>query len=148
MIHQIIYSSVASTPMQLDELEDILEQARDNNTNSGITGALVYVDGFFLQILEGDKNSVLELMRRISDDVRHETMTILQAGDIPGSTFADWKMAYVGASPEQVANWAGLSVTTKLPEIWDTVRQDRDRAMQLARGILLVLVDGARSEGY
>lgn len=142
MTYQIIYSSVSSTPMQLDELEDILEQAQVNNAKDEITGALVYVDGFFLQVLEGQRTSIEALMDRIARDLRHETVKVLQAGDVPGATFPDWKMAYVSATPEQVARWAGLSGTTQLPEVWEDLRQDRTRVIQLTKGILSVLVGG------
>ena len=140
MTYQIIYSSESSTPMQLEELEDLLEDARSNNSRKGITGALVYVDGVFLQILEGEMNSVLELMERISNDIRHETVTILKAGEIPFAAFTDWKMAYVSATPEQVAKWVGLTGTTSVPEILNDMRQDPHRATQVAQSILSVLV--------
>ena len=131
--------------MQLDALEDILEQAQSNNASNGITGALVYVDGFFLQVLEGEKDSVLNLMQRISRDLRHESVTVLQEGEIPAAAFSDWTMAYVSATAEQVARWAGLSGTTKLPEVWEDIHQDPQRATQVAKSILAILVSGPSS---
>jgi len=146
MTYRIIYSSVSSTPMQLDELEDLLEQAQGNNSRNGITGALVYVDGFFLQVLEGEKDSVQELMQTISNDFRHETVTVLQAGEIAAAAFSNWDMAYVSATPEQVAQWAGLSGTTRLPQVWDDIHQDPHRATQVAKSILSILVGGPSSQ--
>ena len=58
MTYQIIYSSESSTPMQADDLEYLLAHARRHNAAKEITGALVYADGVFLQILEGDSASV------------------------------------------------------------------------------------------
>jgi hypothetical protein len=140
MTFQIIYSSVSSTPMQLDELEDLLEQAQANNGAEAITGALVYVDGFFLQVLEGQRQPVETLMDRISRDLRHDTVRVLQAGEVAAASFSDWKMAYVSATPEQVARWAGLGGSTQLPQVWDDLHQDRSRVTQLTKGILSVLV--------
>lgn len=145
MTYRIIYSSVSSTPMQLDELEDLLEQAQSNNSSHGIKGALVYVDGFFLQVLEGEKDSVQKLMQTISKDFRHETVTVLQADEIATAAFSDWDMAYVSATPEQVARWAGLSGTTKLPEVLDDIHQDPHKATQVAKSILSILVNGPSS---
>lgn len=142
MPYQIIYSSVSSTPMQLDELEDLLEHAQDTNEVDGITGALVYADGHFLQILEGDRSAVERLMMRISKDLRHETIVVLQAGDIPAATFPDWTMAYVSATPEQISQWAGLSSTSILPDVWEDMRQNPERTAQLAQSILAALVGG------
>ena len=117
MTYQTIYFSASSTPMQVDELEDILEQAQSNNSRNGITGALVYIDGSFLQILEGENDKVQALMQKISNDFRHETVSVLHEGEIEAAAFSEWKMAYVSATPEQIARWAGLSGTTQLPEV-------------------------------
>jgi Sensors of blue-light using FAD len=141
MTYQIVYASVASTPMQSDELEDLLESAQFANAGEGITGALVYADGHFLQILEGDQGRLEPLMRRISKDLRHENVVVLLAGEVPAASFSDWSMAYVSASPEQVARWAGLGDAVRLPEVWETVRHNPDRTTQMARRIL-ALLDG------
>jgi Sensors of blue-light using FAD len=125
--------------MQMDDLEEILEHARRSNAKKGITGALVYVDGVFLQILEGDSGVVQELMAKIFRDVRHETVTVLKQGDIPAAIFRDWKMAYVSATAEQVAKWAGLSGTTAIPDILTDMRNDPFKASQVAQSILSVL---------
>ena len=140
MTFQIIYSSVSSTPLQIEELEDILEEAQGNNPEHGITGALVYADGFFLQILEGDKRQVESLMKRISKDLRHETVSVLHAAEVGQPAFQDWKMAYVSATPEQVAQWSGLGSTAKLPEVWDSLRQDPTKVEKLRKSILDALV--------
>jgi hypothetical protein len=131
--------------MQLDDLEDLLEQAQSNNSSQGITGALVYVDGFFLQVLEGEKQSLQKLMQAICKDFRHETVTVLQEEEIAAAAVSAWDMAYVSATPEQVATWAGLSGTTKLPEVLEDIHQDPHKATQVARSILSMLLGGPSS---
>ena len=127
--------------MQINDLEEILEQARSKNAKRGITGALVYVDGVFLQILEGDTGVVLGLMAKITRDVRHETVTVLKQGEIPAAIFNDWNMAYVSATGEQVARWAGLSGTTAIPDVLIDMRNDSVKATQVAQSILSVLAN-------
>ena len=139
MTYQIIYSSESATPMQTDDLEEILGQARRNNAENGITGALVYVDGVFLQIIEGDSPTSQQLMAKIATDVRHETMTVLKAGEVSAPMFADWKMAYVSATAAQVAKWAGLSEVTSIPEILTDMRAAPDAATRVAQSIFSVL---------
>lgn len=139
MTYQIIYSSESATPMQMDDLEEILVQARRNNARNGITGALVYVDGVFLQILEGESPTVQQLMAKISTDVRHETITVLKERVVPVAMFADWKMAYVSATAAQVAKWAGLSEVTAIPDVVTDMRQAPDTATRVAQSILSVL---------
>lgn len=147
MTYQVIYSSEASTPMQLDELEEVLVQARASNDAKGITGALVYVEGVFLQILEGDAEVVRDLMARISKDLRHQEVTVLKEGEAVSASFSDWKMAYVSATAAQVAQWAGLSGTTDIPQILGDLRKDSQRTMQLADGILSVLTSSPAAKG-
>ncbi len=141
MTYRIIYTSVSSTPMQQDNLEDLLEQAQGNNRGKGITGALVYVNGVFLQILEGERDAVQQLMQSISRDFRHERVTVLQAGDVAAAAFSDWDMAYVSATPQEVATWAGLSSSTALPQVLDDMHHDPNRVTQVAKSILAMLVD-------
>jgi hypothetical protein len=146
MPYQLIYSSVSSTPMQQEDLGDILEKAQLNNARSGITGALVYVDGYFLQVLEGEEEAVQGLMERISVDLRHETITVLQAQAVDTAAFANWKMAYVSATSAEVAQWAGLGARTELPETLEALRLDRQRVVQVSKSILAVLMGEAMSK--
>lgn len=139
MTYQVIYSSESSTPLQQDDLEAILEQARRNNAKNAITGALVYVDGIFFQILEGEPQIVRSLMEKIDSDVRHETVTILREVEIPAALFSDWKMAYVSATAEQIAQWAGLSEVTAIPQVLKDIRQTPSLAAEVTKGILAVL---------
>jgi hypothetical protein len=125
--------------MQLDDLEDILEHARFWNGTKGITGALVYADGVFLQILEGDRVEVQQLMIKILGDLRHETVTVLRECEIPCAVFGSWQMAYVSATAEQVAAWAGLSVAAGAHGYGDSSGQDPHRAEQFAQSILSLL---------
>ena len=139
MPHQIIYSSESATPMQHDELQELLVHARRNNAAKGISGALIYADGVFLQILEGEMQAVQTLMARIATDYRHETVTVLKEGPIPSAAFIDWEMAYVSATPRQVAEWAGLGGTTATPDVVTGMRSEPRRATQVAEKILAVL---------
>ena len=140
MTYQIIYSSEASTPMQTDDLEELLGHARRSNATKGITGALVYAEGMFLQILEGDKAEVQDLMAEIRRDVRHETVIVLREGEIPVAIFGSWKMAYVEATPQQVAKWAGLSVARDTTESLGEIGEDEQRTAKFAQDILSLLV--------
>lgn len=124
--------------MQEDDLEALLEQARSSNRLHDISGALVYTDGTFLQILEGERVKVESLMARIRKDVRHENVTILREGDVPFAQFDGWKMAYVSATPEQVARWAGLGDPGNR-EARETVAESLDRTARFADDILALL---------
>ena len=146
MTYQLIYSSDATTPMQKDDLEELLVHARRRNGIRAITGALVYAEGMFLQILEGDRASVHDLMAEIRRDVRHETVTVLREGEIPIASFGSWKMAYVSATQQQVARWAGLSVATGTVESPSDKGEAQRQTAQFALDILSLLADGNAAE--
>lgn len=76
MLFRIIYVSQASTPLPL-ELKDILTSSRKNNSVLRVTGAMGFIDGLYLQCLEGEESVVNTLYKRIEEDPRHSSPKIL-----------------------------------------------------------------------
>ena len=147
MTYRIIYSSEAATPMQTDDLQELLDHARRSNAAKGITGALVYAERIFLQILEGDKVVLRDLMAKIRRDVRHENVLVLRESEVPTAIFGSWKMAYVSATPKQVAKWSGVSATNDTPEGLGETAEEQNRTAQFAQDILSLLVADENTEG-
>lgn len=56
-------------------------------------------------------------------------------------------MAYVSATPAQVAQWAGLSGAVEIPEILTDIRHDPQRAARVAQSILAYLSPGNGHQG-
>ncbi len=133
--------------MQMEDLEELLDRARRRNAAEGITGALVYSDGIFLQILEGDKVRVQELMASIRRDVRHVSVTVLREGEIPAAIFGNWKMAYVSATPQQVAEWAGVGDSNGAVESFSETVEEQKRTAQFVQDILSLLVADDTTKG-
>jgi hypothetical protein len=75
--------------------EQIMEQSRRNNVPRSITGLLCHTSDSFVQVLEGGRRPVAELLKGIFADERHEEMTILQFEDIAERRFANWSMGRV-----------------------------------------------------
>jgi hypothetical protein len=145
--YQIIYSSEAATPMQTDDLQELLEHARRSNAAKGITGALIYADGTFLQILEGDRGLLQDLMARIRRDVRHESVVVLRESEVPTAIFGSWKMAYVSATPKQIAKWVGVNAANDTTESLSETVEEHNRTVQFAQDILALLVADETTEG-
>ena len=139
MLYQVIYSSQSSSPMSLEALEEILVDAHKGNAARGVTGALVYVEGVFLQILEGEKDTVVQLLGSIARDSRHTSVTVFHEGEVQARTFTEWRMAYLSATPEQMATWAGLESTAPLSTILEDMRREPRRSSQVAESILSLL---------
>jgi hypothetical protein len=133
--------------MQTDDLQELLDHARRSNAAKGITGALVYAERIFLQILEGDKVVLRDLMAKIRRDVRHENVLVLRESEVPTAIFGSWKMAYVSATPKQVAKWSGVSATNDTPEGLGETAEEQNRTAQFAQDILSLLVADENTEG-
>ncbi len=139
MTYQLIYSSQATAPMSVNDLEEILVDARAGNEKRNVTGALVYVDGVFVQVLEGEKATVLSLMRSIGKDSRHTSVKVFHEGEIDSPMFGSWRMAYLSATPEQMAVWAGLDGTAPIESILKDIHREPGHAAQVAETILRAL---------
>ncbi|SON54470.1 Sensors of blue-light using FAD [Hartmannibacter diazotrophicus] len=82
------------------EIKSILAAGARNNPAAGLTGALVFNEQYFAQVIEGDRHNVSRLLWRIAADPRQEDMVIMSADSIRGRSFDDWSMGYVGHSEE------------------------------------------------
>lgn len=92
MISQLVYVSSAVTPLRPDDLAEILEASRRNNTPIGITGALLYAGGNVMQALEGPAEAVEATFRRVEVDPRHRGVMVLYRGEAEERSFPDWSM--------------------------------------------------------
>ncbi len=106
---QLVYVSSARRPFSPDELVALLKQSRASNERLGVTGLLLYKDGNFLQVLEGEDEAVHGLIRRIGADPRHTDTTVLLDEPITAPTFPDWAMGFRNLSDPQVHAMPGFS---------------------------------------
>jgi hypothetical protein len=95
---QLIYRSAARTPFSQRQLTELLTHARDNNLRLGMTGMLLYDDGSFLQVLEGEPEQLLPLYASILLDPRHHGITKLLEREIEERQFGDWQMGFVSVA--------------------------------------------------
>ncbi|WP_419835757.1 BLUF domain-containing protein [Endozoicomonas atrinae] len=56
----LVYVSSASRVMDEHELTALLEQSRDRNLRQNVTGMLIYCDGNFFQVLEGEEKVIAQ----------------------------------------------------------------------------------------
>ncbi len=99
-IIRLLYYSHATREMSLADLKDILETARSNNNSIEVCGMLCYEQQYFLQALEGERETVNELYLDIADDPRHDEVVIISYEEIAKPTFTQWKMGYAGSSAQ------------------------------------------------
>jgi len=78
MRYAISYVSSARNDLPVQDVKNILDQTNKFNKLQGITGILLYNDKNFFQLIEGEKQIVLDLYERISSDPRHQNYTIFR----------------------------------------------------------------------
>lgn len=98
MLHRIVYLSSAVGSVEPSVLADILDASRRNNNADGITGALFFHDGNFIQVLEGPEDEVAACFDRIERDARHAGCIVLESGPVDSRIFSSWDMGFVSVS--------------------------------------------------
>lgn len=106
---QIVYGSSAVRPFAKTELVELLTQARAKNSRLGITGMLLYKDGNFLQVIEGDDNAVRQLFGSILQDVRHQDILVIDENTVSERQFGNWSMAFRNLGDKEVSAIPGFS---------------------------------------
>jgi hypothetical protein len=91
-IRSIIYFSSATKLLTEAELEALLIDSRDWNQEHGITGILLYVDGLFMQCLEGLEGSMSQTFMRICHSSQHKDMIKVFDASIDKLNFPNWLM--------------------------------------------------------
>lgn len=93
MYERLVYVSRAAASVKAPDAYDIIRVSLNRNSRYGLTGALILIDGYFLQVLEGDTYQVRERFERIATDARHTDVELRQSARIPHLGFADEWMA-------------------------------------------------------
>ena len=106
---QCIYASAASRDFETAELAELLQAARENNAKLGLTGMLLYAEGSFFQVLEGQPDVVEALYAKIERDRRHDQVTLVIKEPIPKRYFDAWTMGFYEVSREELAGMSGVN---------------------------------------
>ena len=99
-IRQVIYISKAADDFTAFELHELAEAAASNNKLHNITGALLYIDKCFIQVIEGDEDSIADLLARLEADPRHHAIRIISDHLEESRYFADWSMGLISPPDE------------------------------------------------
>lgn len=95
MLVQLTYASRISKALASEDIKNILQQSQTNNQADGVTGALCLSNGIFLQILEGDRNTVNSVYHKILQDSRHKDPAILDYREVTARQFSEWSMGLI-----------------------------------------------------
>lgn len=107
---QLVYVSLSSSnELSEDDLKNLLVEIRKKNKVKGVTGLLLYNNGSFIQVIEGEKLMIRSLYNKIEKDSRHNTIVMLAENKIKKRSFPDWTMGYFQISNKQAAQIPGFS---------------------------------------
>jgi hypothetical protein len=103
-MYELIYRSVARPGIGPNDISNILNTSRSFNALHNITGCLLFHNGEFIQILEGNKLTVQALFSHIQNDNRHSNVILLEEDEKEERMFPLWSMAYFDSSNPIISN--------------------------------------------
>lgn len=95
MRYTICYVSTAVEDIEQEEIKDLLQKWKERNNDDGVKGILLYSEGNFFQVLEGEKKSLLELFENIRKDSRHHSVIQILGKDIDNTGYDGYDADFV-----------------------------------------------------
>ena len=93
-IYCLVFTSVATRKISDEDLKGLLAKSRQYNLALNITGMLLYLDPYFMQILEGDESIIDEKFKKISNDEMHHKVSLTYKQPIEERSFSKGTMGF------------------------------------------------------
>jgi hypothetical protein len=127
-MYYLVYLSAAAPHFEEKDLKDILIKSRENNQKLGITGILLFHEGNFIQVLEGERKDIELVYKKINNDLRHKSIIKILEEPIEQRNFPQWSMGYKTLSTDEVRTLTGYDSLSKTEFLQNfTHEQNRDR---------------------
>ena len=98
-LHTLTYMSTATHSPTPKELDHLVARAKARNEIEGVTGALIYSEGGFIQCIEGDNDALSRIYEFIKADRLHHSILELIREPIEAREFAEWSMTLRSTNP-------------------------------------------------
>ena len=95
MLIQLTFASRATQNLNNKDLSSIVSSSLRNNALYGLTGALCYANGTFLQYFEGEHLPVYRLYQHLLKDERHSQLKIVSVYEIAERRFLTWVLGFL-----------------------------------------------------
>lgn len=95
-LRSLIYKSRSTGLVNRGLVDSILASSTRNNPEKGITGVLIATETHFLQVLEGEFDTLNATFERIARDTRHDNLQLISFAEIEERQFGDWAMHGIG----------------------------------------------------
>lgn len=87
--------STVNPALSESEIQEALDFSKNWNNDNNITGILLYSQGNFFQVLEGEEELLKELFARIKADQRHHNIITIFQKSIPSVTFDGYQTDFI-----------------------------------------------------
>ena len=100
------------------QVAGIVQDAGARNMKVGLTGALLFYRGLFVQVLEGPVAALEPTFERICCDLRHRNLEVLELVPVDTRAFGNWSMAMVtpGGQLRSIKDLAAHAALLDAPE--------------------------------
>ncbi|CAN5241557.1 hypothetical protein BH23BAC2_BH23BAC2_27200 [soil metagenome] len=133
MRYAICYVSTVAKEVNEEEIDTLLENSANNNNNHDVRGILLYSEGNFLQVMEGDKKYVLDLYGKIERDPRHHNIIQVLGKEIEQGAYDGYKSERITHNKKYNKNL--------LHDYLDQVKGMNPSIQQTVRNILSVFIE-------
>ncbi|MEO7414184.1 MAG: BLUF domain-containing protein [Opitutaceae bacterium] len=130
-LFHLVYASSATVPFPEADLRALLEVSRRKNSLVGVSGMLLYRDGNFMQVLEGEEPVVRGVHLRIARDPRHSGLLTLLQGAVAERSFPNWTMGFRNLESAELKNTPGYDEFLNDDWLGAKMVANPSRAMQL-----------------
>ncbi|MEX8548313.1 MAG: BLUF domain-containing protein [Mucilaginibacter sp.] len=103
----LVYTSTAASKFSDEQIEELMVKSIEKNKALSITGLLLFFDGKFMQLLEGEEKETRELYNTICKDERHKDVLKIKEGYIENRFCKDWKMCFKHGTYKALAGLEG-----------------------------------------
>jgi len=90
----------------------IADRAAEQNALDDVTGALMFIDGVFVQVLEGEPAAVERTFEGICRDMRHRRVVVLDYSSVDERIFGAWAMVAFEGDQRARALFPAMSEAT------------------------------------
>ncbi len=94
MRYTISYVSTVSPYLSDSDIEELMDYVKIHNNFLNITGILIYADGNFFQVLEGEEDTIKILFERIRKDPRHYNVIKILDNHIEDNSFSEYHSSF------------------------------------------------------
>jgi mannose-1-phosphate guanylyltransferase len=108
LIHKV-YASKEVEKFSKEDIVEMVSKAQEKNRGLNITGMLLYENGSFFQVLEGDEEEVTNLFNKIQTDKRHSNVVEIISENIHKRNFPNWSMGYAVLKREDIEKIEGMN---------------------------------------